>query len=80
MRQLVGAPVQLPVGQRLVFKDHRTGIRGALNLGLDIAVQDQLTRVHLRRGVPRHQQALALRLGEQVQLARGLLRVGRQRL
>ncbi|MDW6056977.1 hypothetical protein SAZ11_01175 [Streptomyces sp. FXJ1.4098] len=76
MRHLVGALVQLPVGEPLIPPHHREGFRRAADLLLEEGVQAPgLTA--LRAGVvPAGQDLLAFRRGEQAQRADGPVGVG----
>ena len=73
VRQLVGARVELAIGQLLVLEHHRHGIGGARGLLFEQLVDAAILRVVGRRVVPFDQQLLAFRLGEQRQLADALL-------
>src|SRR5579859_4263023 len=62
--QLVGASVELGVGQLLVFEDDGNCLRRAFYLLLEELVDAPLLRVLDLRGVPLHEQLLALWLAE----------------
>ena len=77
--ELVGALVQLTVGQRLSAPLHGDGVRRALDLGLDEVVGAGLLLLRPRT-VPLHEHLLALGGGEQGQRGQAELGVGDGRL
>ena len=52
MRQLVGAPIQLAIAQRLFIAHQGRGLRRALHLGLKQLLQTVLTWVLAAGGIP----------------------------
>ena len=63
MRQLVGPPIQLVVGQLGVLTDHGNGVRSVLDLSFDPLVQTPLQGIVGLGVVPCHHYLLAFDLG-----------------
>ena len=78
MCQLGGAPVQLPIGQRLALRHHRHLIGCAPSLLLDQLMHTPARSGPYHRGVvPVHQQLPALLRGKERQPDKGLVRLAR---
>ena len=71
VRELVGARIQLAVGQRLALEHHRDRIRVAVGLGLEQLVQALVAREIDRGVVPLLDDLVTLRSGQERQV-RGL--------
>ena len=80
VRELVGAAVELAIGERLALELDGDALGGALHLGLDQLVQAGVERVRRLRAVPLAHDLLALRRGEQRQRPDGLIGAGAHRL
>ena len=65
MAELVGADVEFPVGQSLIFKHHRHRLRRALHLLLEQLVDTLVPWIFPLRPVPFYQDLLSLRRREQ---------------
>ena len=65
-----------PVGQLLIFEDHRYGVGRPLRLFLEQLVQAAVARIIPRCGVPLHQQLLPLRVAQERQFGNPLVGIG----
>ena len=80
VRQLVGAGVELGIGQLLILEDNRYGVGRARYLFLEEFVNAFVLRIIGSRVVPLDEQLVTLGFGEQRQLGDGLRRVVHNRL
>ncbi len=65
MRHLIGAAIELAVGEGLVTTDHSNGVGSASDLGLKHAMDTLVIGIGRCGGVPLHQQAMAFVSGQQ---------------
>ena len=68
MRQLIGALVELAIGQTSIGCNQGAGLRGLAGLAGDEVVDTPLLWVGHSGGVPFHQQFMALSSGEEREL------------
>ena len=73
--QLIGAFIELAIGQLFVFKDDGRRFRRALDLLLEQFMNAFVPRVIPLRLVPLHQQLLALGIRQQGQIRQPLIRI-----
>ena len=78
VRELVGARVELPVGELLVLEDHRDRVGRALDLLLEQLVDAPIPRILCCRVVPLEEQLVPLRLAQQRQLGEALIGICRR--